>query len=464
METTTRQTQVAEDRKILLAAKWEISTQATIERRVVRERAKALGSEGVEDVEALGRRLADLYNSEMAGWKVQLSEGGETLEERKERIRTRAHMLKDQREDERKVYVKEMYDLQWRTACDDARTLDSNAVLNKLVSDRSSALNFKEGDGRLREKEEAARSAEVWKGQMAELDAKEASDVLKRRNRNIAQRETLDQQCSLLLNKKAELKERNREAESKELDNWRNDDLLEKKKQQVLLEAAYARGTATKDYNEQNVGRAAAEKVVTRRQDLLLLQYAMEKERLEIKGEWEKKQGERQQSAQYKAFLEEQMHKELEDTREVDEYRRVESDKIWVKRDAAKQDEDDARTMLMHEVDIGRREQMRLKKDKADDDRKYFEEQLALDRQDWNTQQRREDDKKAQVKAGILHNQDALKNQMAFRKQEKARIEQDKFLESKQMEHMERKHVDRVNNQRGQVQDYHPRKHTNWYT
>ena len=82
------------------------------------------------------------------------------------RIRARAHLLKEQRESERQRFVQEMYDKQWRDACDDARTLDSNAVVKKLVRDRKAAVNYREGDGKAKAAELAAEQAALWKKQV----------------------------------------------------------------------------------------------------------------------------------------------------------------------------------------------------------------------------------------------------------------------------------------------------------
>ena len=202
----------------------------------------------------------------------------------------------------------------------------------------------------------------------------------------------------------------------------------------------------------------------SRQQDALLLDYALEKEKAEIHGEWMKKENEKHQAQKYRKFLEEQMIKEAEDTRDVDEYRRKESEKIWIKRDNDKKAEDDARAKLMHEVDLGRKEQIRLNQEKAEDDRRYFLEQVALDKAEWDRQEKAEQDKLARIKAGVQHNNETLMNQIALRKKQKAIEEQQKFLLNKQMTHMEKVHQARLKAEAGVVRDYHPRKHTNWYT
>ena len=99
---------------------------------------------------------------------------------------------------------------------------------------------------------------------MDELDAKEKADQKKRHDRNVANRETLDEQVSILNGKKKELKDRNLAYERSELARWSAEDEAEKKKQQGLLEAAYARGKATKEFNVSNMGKDKVRKVRVR--------------------------------------------------------------------------------------------------------------------------------------------------------------------------------------------------------
>ena len=84
----------------------------------------------------------------------------------------------------------------------------------------------------------------------------------------------------------------------------------------------------------------------------------MEKEQSEVAGEKYKKEMEKDQAQKYRAFLEQQMIKEAVDNSGIEEYRRIESEKIWVKRDNDKKAEDDARAQLLKEVKEGREEQV----------------------------------------------------------------------------------------------------------
>jgi len=336
--------------------------------------------------------------------------------------------------------------------------------LDKLMSDRSKLVKYKDGDGKIREKEEAEKQARVWKQQMAELDAKEAADQKRRHDRNVSNRQALDEQCSVLNQKKADLRSRNRKEELDELAQWNEVDRKKKEEEHQALLDAYARGRETKLFNQQNTGKFAKLKAEERKQDLLLLQYAMEKESNEIAGERYKKDHEKEQAQKYRAFLEQQMIKEAVDNSGIEEYRRIESEKIWIKRDNDKKAEDDARAQLLSDVKAGREEQIRLKHLKAEDDKKYFMEQIALDKQEWDRQEDVLQEKARGVKEGIQTNMAALKNQMAMRKANRAKEEQEKYLMNRQMEHMEKQHQKRLKEQAGVVRDYYPKGHTQWFT
>ena len=122
------------------------------------------------------------------------------------------------------------------------------------------------------------------------------------------------------------------------------------------------------------------------------------------------------------------------------------------------------RSHLMHEVDIGRKEQMRIHKEKEEDDRLYFLEQIALDKKEWDRQETAERNKISGIRQGVTQNMVALKNQMALRESARAKEEQEKYLLNKQMVYMEKQHQARLKEQAGKASDYHPRAHTQWYT
>lgn len=59
------------------------------------------------------------------------------------RIMERAYKLRDERERARNEHVKNSLDKQWRDACDDARTLDSEALLKLVSKERQEQIEKK---------------------------------------------------------------------------------------------------------------------------------------------------------------------------------------------------------------------------------------------------------------------------------------------------------------------------------
>lgn len=88
------------------------------------------------------------------------------------RIMERAYALRDAREAERKAIVKQKYDAQWRDACDDARTLDSKAMVIFMNQERLRQIEEK----RTRKQQLSVQEnsfVEEWTRQMDALAARD---------------------------------------------------------------------------------------------------------------------------------------------------------------------------------------------------------------------------------------------------------------------------------------------------
>lgn len=96
-----------------------------------------------ENLSSRRKRLASLYNEEMDSWRFEVLGKVETQEDRKARIMERAYALRDARERDRQEYVKKRYDDQWRDSCDDARTLDSKAMVKFIHKERVRQIHEK---------------------------------------------------------------------------------------------------------------------------------------------------------------------------------------------------------------------------------------------------------------------------------------------------------------------------------
>jgi predicted nucleic acid-binding protein len=150
-------------------------------------------------------------------WKAEIMAKVETQEDRKARYDTieyyivlrlfifcrimeRAYALRDQRERIRENLVKEALDRQWRDACDDARTLDSEALLALCDKERREQMAEK-----ARKKAELKNSEnnfnDEWLEHVTRLENAEKEKDAKRRHLEEVNKDKLREQvikCYLL--------------------------------------------------------------------------------------------------------------------------------------------------------------------------------------------------------------------------------------------------------------------------
>lgn len=141
-----------------------------------------------ENLSGRRKKLANLYNDEMDAWRFEVLGKVETQEDRKARIMDRAYALRDARERDRQEYVKKRYDDQWRDSCDDARTLDSKAMVKYIHQERVRQIKDKvEKKQQLSSQENSF--LEEWNRQ---LDAIARRDAEKDEHRRRVDKETSD--------------------------------------------------------------------------------------------------------------------------------------------------------------------------------------------------------------------------------------------------------------------------------
>lgn len=98
----------------------------------------------------------------------------------------RAYALRDAREKARQEYVRKRYDDQWRDSCDDARTLDSKAMVIFMNKERIKQIEEKLEKKRDLSAQENSFLAE-WNRQLDELERR---DREKREHRERVNHET----------------------------------------------------------------------------------------------------------------------------------------------------------------------------------------------------------------------------------------------------------------------------------
>lgn len=234
--------------------------------------------------------------------------------------------------------------------------------------------------------------------------------------------------------------------------------------QREKQETQYARGREVLEYNAAYRVVREEEERIERDQDAILLDYALRKERATEAAEEEKRNADRYAAMKYRAYLEEQMVKEAEDTAFVDEIRRREEEKVYKARDDALQAREDARNYLMKMVDEGRQEQIRYKQENSKVEAvegQVFARKFITDAQEALRKEQEDRDRRRQVS---VSNQAQLNEQIAYRRYKEEMEQQEAYLAEKQMKYMERQHQQRLAEQAGAVRGHRPLMKNNWYS
>ncbi len=141
----------------------------------------------------------------MESWREEALAAAETLEDRKKRIMDRAYALRDKREQTRAEHVKKALDNQWRDACDDARTLDSKAMVRFVNEERLAQIEEK-----IRRKQQLSIAENDfyadWLKQLELYDKKEGEKLLKREHDREFTQNSILSQIEASAKRKADLK------------------------------------------------------------------------------------------------------------------------------------------------------------------------------------------------------------------------------------------------------------------
>lgn len=450
----------AENMKVSQIANFEINTAKKIETNCRKEAVESRKSEYEKDLFKRRTQLADLYNSEMQGWRKEVYSQVESQEDRKQRIMERAYALRDAREEARQKIVHSKLNQQWRDACDDARTLDSQAMTKYM-------------------NEERLRQIEAKKQRKQQLSEKE-NDFLDEWNRQldeIAARDKAKQDLKYKVDMEtaAEVKAQiAREHQMREDQFWktRHEELDELAKIRSEIEAE-EESLRKKKYDEREQGRVVrefnesyqrikdSESSIEKDQDKILLDYALRKEAEQKAAEEAAKQAGKDAAKQYQKYLQALMVKEAEDTAFVDEINRKAEEAVWKARDDALQAREDARNYLMKMVDEGRQEQIRSKKTSLEKEMKegeIFASKFLEDARSAVMLEKREEEMRKQKN---IENQKLLTDQIEYRKYKEDLEKQEVYLADKRMKYIERQHMAKLQTQAGTVRSFFPMKKSN---
>lgn len=449
----------AEDRKILQIASFEQNTTRKIENNAQREVLEGRKQEFEVDLFNRRIKLADLYNEEISGWRAEVLSNVESQDSRKDRIMERAYALRDARESERLKLVQEKYNVQWRDACDDARTLDSKAMTQFMNKERVQQIEDK-----------ISRKAELSKNENSfltewnkQLDEVAARDKLKQDNKKRITQETSDQVRQQMDDNFARREQHYvdlKNEEEAELARLRAeidaDENLQKKRHNDERE----RGRRVRELNQQDQAIKDSEKGIEKERDKILLDYALRKEAEKNAQEEALRRSNKEASKQYQKYLQELMVKESEDTAFVDEINKKEAEKVWKARDDALQARADARDKLMQMVDEGRQEQIRYQKEQMEREREEgtkFANSFLSEAGEAIEKERRAADMR---RTKNVENNALLMDQINYRKYKEELEKQEVYLADKHMRYVERQHQSKLAEQGGALRLHRPLKKT----
>jgi hypothetical protein len=400
------------------------------------------------------QQLAALFNDELQNWQQEVLSKVETIEERKERIMKKAYALRDKRESSRMEHVEAAYVRQWRDSNDDSRTLNSEALTKFMAAERQKQME----DKILAAQQLGQSDADFLKEWQRQLDVLEAKDKAKRdmrHNNNMTTAEGIKQQMQYNMSQKQIMYDNTQREAEEEIRQVRQAIAEEKARQDGKKATAYATGKEILAYNAQFKDISADAARTQAEQDRFLLDHAMEKERLAIKAENDKKKAAGDAAKQYTAYLKMMMIKEAEDTGFVDEMNRREAEKVQKARDDALQAREDARNHLMKLVKEGRVEQIAYKREQSTKEKEadsLYAGKFARDIQEGKAMDAAAAESR-RLKA--MDNSVKLRDQISQREDVQVRLKQEEFLAEKRMQHIEKLHKARLAEQAGSVRvDY----------
>ena len=372
------------------------------------------------------------------------------MEDRKSRIMERAYALRDAREESRQKLVQSKLDLQWREACDDARTLDSKAMRKFMNQER-----LKQIQDKIKRQEQVSVTENSFLAEWnKQLDEVAARDRNKQDAKDRLTKETADavkQQMIHNYRTRDDHYQRTRVEEEEEIARLREQIEADEDWERQKKTNAYERGRVVRDLNEQDQSIKDSEAGIGKMQDKILLDYALRKENEQNAADEAKKNAARESAMEYQKFLKDLMVKEAEDTAFVDEINKREEEKVWKARDDALQARQDARDQLMHMVDEGRQQQMRAKRDEEEKERrvgKVFADKFLEEGRD---AVQREKQAAAVRRDKNVENNRILMDQIGYRQHKEELEKQDVYLADRQMRYVEAQHIHKLNDQGGAV-------------
>ena len=439
-------------------AKWEQRTSMRIERQDLINRAKRMTEQDSQYLQLRQSKIKQLYETELSRWKKEIEERNYvSIEDRIDAIREKANRLREKREKEKKEFVNDCYNRRWREGCDDVRALTAKAVTEKLMIDREQSLGARKSDC------DDFRDDEKDQLILA-LEKKENEEELERQRTNREIKLALDEQVKINKSKRANNTEARQREEAEQLARWSLENKLEKENKLEILRNARKQGELTLESNIERLKDRQRNTSQKFQEEKMLLDFAVEKEKMEIRMEEEHKQRHQGAAGEYREFFKDQMAKDQmakDDTKNMREIKKMRDEAMentWTSRDEELKAKIDARNKLTAEVNASRDEQIFEKNRRAEEMRRTETIEVESNMKLWHQERQSEKDKKERKKQQTVQNMLWNKKIVDNKRQKETLEKQETFLIQKQMARAEQEYAERVQREAGRAETYFPRR------
>eukprot|EP00304_Pavlova_gyrans_P015008 CAMPEP_0206063636 /NCGR_PEP_ID=MMETSP1466-20131121/58328_1 /ASSEMBLY_ACC=CAM_ASM_001126 /TAXON_ID=44452 /ORGANISM="Pavlova gyrans, Strain CCMP608" /LENGTH=473 /DNA_ID=CAMNT_0053439007 /DNA_START=13 /DNA_END=1434 /DNA_ORIENTATION=+ len=432
-------------------ANWETRTDAMLKQKAVKQRYDSIRAQDKAILLDRRNRLAKLLLEEDAKFQAQIEALDEGPDQRRVRMENRARELRNKREAERKAYVDEQLERQWRLGCDALRNADSvniskavDAARGYQIEERLQLLQL--------ERQEEAIFADMWLSDAERKATREIEEEKMRKQMDAEQTRILGSQVAekqAVLD--AEREERDREA-AEMTAQWIAEKEAQERAEVERHRAQLASKLELDGFNEakrSDRSRAYAKELAEDRERLAaILGKEAEDERIER----EHHETLKRESLAYQKHLKMLMEKEAADEAELEKARNQDLGRAWDKRVAQWGREQAAREQLLQATLEGRQRQLEQKareKAAASAHREAEKELLAMEVERINkVEQIKRDNELARQRENAAY----LEQQMARRQFSRQLEVNSKVLERQAIDRAEQEYMDRVRREMAKTQ------------
>jgi hypothetical protein len=182
-----------EHQKVDMQINWERNTTKKIIANTVQRRFNEKVQHSNMQLEDRRQALRQMLAEEDYYYLQKAHSMKETMEQKQERMRSKAAMLKSRRESEREAIVKSKLDQQWQNQCEELRSVLTRKHQDQVCMERGYQLNQQAERERERQAEEALY-AELWERDRLAKAAREEREAEDAMNRNYKQLDILQTQ------------------------------------------------------------------------------------------------------------------------------------------------------------------------------------------------------------------------------------------------------------------------------